>query len=251
MNEKDDKFVFSFNLPPKGENLKAFTSQETEDWLKKELEESGGNDVHILNQMFDFYSTINNYEQAISCAQRLLAISENTEEEISILVRLGVLGERVQNYSFAESCYRNALKLGIPANEKGYWVYNNLGYCLNMLGRHSEAEQFLKQAITLCPEYYNAYKNLGICHQGLGRYIDAVEQFIVSTHKNAADCRSLGHLESLIAEHPELYDKIPGLESKIKICMDAVAHAKSMIPDFDGFWRNLRSKQDQEREDQT
>lgn len=249
--EKDNSFSLSFVLPPKGEGYRALTAAETEAWLKKELQERGGADVHILTQMLTFYSSVNNFQKALSIGGRLLDLTDDVEQEAAILLRMGVAGERVEEYAFAAGCYKEALELDISDIETKYWLLNNLGYCLNKLERYSEAGRYLEQAIVLSPARCNAYKNLGLCYQGLGRLVEAVEQFLRATHLNAADERSMNHLASLVSDNPELFVLVPELEDKINTCIDAVAHAKSMMPDYAKYWQSLRKERSEEEEDQT
>ena len=198
-----------------------------------------------------FYIKTWQTKKSWSCAQQLMELTTNTEERATLFVRLGCIGEQMSDYAMAESFYRDSLRIGARGFMREYWAYNNLGYCLNQLGRPAEAQPYLNRAITLDPTRSNAFKNLGLCYQGLERFPDAVEMFIEATRANATDDRSLVHLDALIESYPALYEQVPELDVKVKMCRDAVDSARSMQPDFDDWWRNRRTKQDTENEDQT
>jgi hypothetical protein len=89
----------------------------------------------------------------------------------------------------------------------------------------------LGEAVNISPYQSNAFKNLGVVFQGLGKYERAVVCFHAATKANAADARSLMHLQKLVKEHPELYKTIPTLESILDGCQSAVAYVREHRPD--------------------
>jgi tetratricopeptide (TPR) repeat protein len=111
-----------------------------------------------------------------------------------------------------------------------YFINNNLGYSLNMLGKFDEGEPFCRAAICIDAQRPNAFKNLGIACRGQGRYIEAADCFVKATQVDASDSRSLKLLEELIEQHPELsFD----FGSQIELCRHAVqlAHQqRALIP---------------------
>ena len=251
MDQNDKEFMFRINGLPSGEDYRALTAGEAEELLLERLKESEGQDAKILNDLLNFYIKTWQTKKAWSCTQQLMEMTTNTEERADLFVQFGCIGEQMNDYAMAESFYRDSLRIGARGFMREYWAYNNLGYCLNQLGRPAEAQPYLNRAITLDPTRSNAFKNLGLCYQGLERFPDAVEMFIEATRANATDGRSLVHLDALIESYPALYEQVPELDVKVKMCRDAVDSARSMQPDFDDWWRNRRTKQDTENEDQT
>jgi tetratricopeptide (TPR) repeat protein len=175
-------------------------------------------------------------------------MTTNTEERADLFVRFGCIGEQMNDYAMAESFYRDSIRIGAGGFKFEYWANNNLGYCLNQLGRPAEAKPYLNRAITLDPTRSNAFKNLGLCYQGLERFPEAVEMFIEAIRANATDGRSLVHLDALVESNPALFEQVPELDVKVEMCRAAVDRARSMQPDYDDWWRIRRAKQDTENE---
>jgi tetratricopeptide (TPR) repeat protein len=72
------------------------------------------------------------------------------------------------------------------------------------------------------PYRYNAHKNLGVALEGLGRYAEAAISYITASKLNPKDPRARKHLDVLVAAHPEVRRKIPGLKKQIDACRKAV-----------------------------
>jgi tetratricopeptide (TPR) repeat protein len=250
MVQKDDEFKFTIDGLPTGEHQRAVTAGEAEEFLLKKLEESKGEDAEVLYDLFVFYIQSRQPDKASLCGERLIEMTTNPEERSALFMGMGCVAEQKNDYASAEIFYRNSLRTGVSGTEHEYWAYNNLGYSLNQLGRPAEAEPYLHRAIAIDPTRCNAFKNLGLCYQGLGRFADAAVKFMEATRVNAADIRSLVHLDALVDDHPELYDQVPELEDNIEKCRSAVKLAQSVQPDFDEWWRKRRAEQDKENEDQ-
>ena len=101
-----------------------------------------------------------------------------------------------------------------------------LGYSLNQLGRHDEAEKWCRTAIELLPERHNAYKNLGISLEGQGQYGLAAEYYIEAVRRGPTDPRAFFHLEELWQEHPELSRELPDMETKIAKCREVLMQSR-------------------------
>lgn len=116
---------------------------------------------------------------------------------------LGMECENANDHETAAGFYR----LGIDSDpiEIGarYFLHNNLGYCLNRLRQHDEAEQMCLAAIGIDPRRFNAYKNLGLARQGQGKYPEAAALFLKAAHIFPFDLRSLDNLEEILADHKE------------------------------------------------
>lgn len=248
MNKNDKEFMFRIDSLPSGEDHRAVTAGEAEELLLERLKENEGQDPKILNELLDFYVYTHQTKKAWSCTQQLIEMTTNTEERADLLVRFGCIAEQMNDYAMAESFYRDSLRIGTGGFPFEYWANNNLGFCLNQLGRPAEAKPYLKNAIALDPTRSNGFKNLGLCYQGLERFPEAVEMFIEATRANAADDRSLVHLDALVKSNPALFKQVPELDVKVKMCRAAVDRARSMQPNFFDWWRNRRAKQDKKNE---
>ena len=83
---------------------------------------------------------------------------------------LGITKEQQEDYSAALSYYKKGLKLYAQIKNQdsrtAYFLHNNAGYCLNVQGKHSEAEKLCRKALEINPSLPNAFKNLGISLEG-------------------------------------------------------------------------------------
>jgi hypothetical protein len=57
---------------------------------------------------------------------------------------------------------------------------------------------------------------------------------------NAADGRSLKHLEGLYRRHPEIADEIQDFEALLESCRNAVAEAARHRPGLKAWWKRDR-----------
>jgi tetratricopeptide (TPR) repeat protein len=107
--------------------------------------------------------------------------------------------------------YARGLALQAAAVDVAYFLHNNRGYCLNILGRHADAEVHTRAAIAIDPERHNAHKNLGLALAGQGRFGEAARCFLEADRRCPPDIRARGHLTELLAENPELLAGDPSL----------------------------------------
>lgn len=136
--------------------------------------------------------------------RRLLDLVTNLEGKAQIVLALGQMAEQANDYLLAVSFYREALSMKPATSWTWYFIQNNLGYSLNQLGRHDEAEIYCRRAIATHPEFPNAHKNLGLALKGLQRLRDAAISFLTATHVQPLDHRATQHLRELLESHPEL-----------------------------------------------
>jgi tetratricopeptide (TPR) repeat protein len=122
----------------------------------------------------------------------------------------------------AVASYSRAFAL--PAREDSIWylLNNNLGYSLNRIGRHAEAEAYCRAAIAIDPERHNAHKNLGLSLQGQGRYLEAAHCLLRVARATKDDLRALGHLEDLLGQHEEIGKNHPEILEAAQECRETV-----------------------------
>ena len=242
MAEKEDAFFFRRESLPDGE---AMTAEEAEQFLLKQLEERNGKCKKTLWQLARVYSHMKRHEDALNCIYKLMQLSDEREENASFFLALGQLMEQMRDFPAAIEYYRGAFCLKPSRTRVWYLVHNNLGFCLNVLKRYDEAEGYLESAIKIDPSRSNAYKNLGLCFMGRGRFVKAIENFVAALRADASDPRTLGHLEELLADRPELFEKIPDLTKILTDCRRAVRAAHDCQPDFEKHWKELRMRKSQ------
>jgi tetratricopeptide (TPR) repeat protein len=159
MTKKDHIFFFRKESLPDGE---AITAEEAKDFLPKQLKERNGTCKKTLWQLARVYSKLKRHDEALNFIYKLLQLSDDKEENASFFLALGQLMEQTGDYQAAIEYYRGAFSLKPSNAAVWYLVNNNLGFCLNKLKRHREAEGYLDAAVKIDPTRPNAYKNLGL-----------------------------------------------------------------------------------------
>jgi tetratricopeptide (TPR) repeat protein len=150
---------------------------------------------------------------ALAYFEKAVAFTENPKTKAYCFLEMGKLAERHREYENAARFYSKAFELEPEGNETWYFLNNNLGYSLNQIGRHAEAEGYCRRAIAIDPSRHNAHKNLGLSLRGQGRYREAVASFIEAVKNDPADTRAMGHLEEMLECRQELYREIFGIET--------------------------------------
>ena len=233
------KFEFTIRRLQDGIPL---TGVEIERVLLDEIEESNGTSREAIWSLAVLYSRTGRQHEAAGCIARLRAMAVSDEEHARCQLAMGQLQEQLGNFEAAVLFYRGGLELPPGPGDAWYWLNNNLGYSLIQLGRPSEALALLGAAIAIDGTRSNAHKNLGLAHEHLGAYPLAARCFVEATQANASDPRSMRHLESLIAAHPEILADVPGLAETLAECRRAVEFATAQQPDARAHWQSLRDK---------
>lgn len=225
---------FNFRVPegPEGEVVE-LTAAEMERLLLERLEAATGNPTQAMWELAQFYKRDNRLDQASEVFNDLLGRVADLEIKAQIIFSLGQTAEKAGDYELAVRFYREAVGMEPCSPFTWYFIHNNLGYSLNRLGRFVDGERICRNAIAISPEPPNAHKNLGLALAGQGRYREAAESFIAATQAEAADPRSLRHLEALLAEHPELEFDFAGA---LDACRKAVAVAREAVEKVEAQW---------------
>lgn len=217
----------SYYLSREGDNveIKKITFEVCEDFLLSKIEKSKeeNNDIELEKDTYrlaNFYERCDKLDQAINVYENLITITNDNKRLAYYLFSQGQLHERVNNFSTAINYYQKSFDILSESNQKiRYYIFNNCGYCYNVLKDFSRGEEYCRQAIDINPEKSNAYKNLGISFEGQNRFCEAVETYLEATRKNSSDRRALDLLMNLIFEHPEIKGEIQDLDQKIEICL--------------------------------
>ena len=221
---EDGAFHYSVpKTPPKGSKL--ITADQAEKILLEQLETHQHPEEQVLWELVRLYSETGRQQEALARAKQSLAIAKTPEQKASCYLGLGCLMEQIENFEAAIKNYSEAMTLEPADNATWYFIHNNLGYCLNQLGRFAEAEPYCRSAIEIEPRRCNAYKNLGISLEGQGDYADAANCYIKAVHENASDPRALKHLEELAEKHPAVTVDVPEFDAKLSDCRTAVKKA--------------------------
>jgi len=195
------------------------------------LQDSWGECQITLWDLVIFCSRTGQQERAVGFVERLLELSDNSDQRANCLLALALLTEEMEDYDSATACYEQVLELEELENITLYFLHNNFGYLLYQLGQFEEAEPHLERAISIDPELATGYKNLGLACEGLGRFEEAIECYITATQVEPCDARSLVHLENLLSRHPELFVRVPYLQRRMDWCREGVKIAQSDLPE--------------------
>lgn len=217
---KDFKFHFTTSEVPEG---RLMTADEAEVMLLRRLEDRGGACPDTLWDLARLYSITGRQQIALQYTQKLISRSDNLETIAEGYVAQGQLLEQISNWQAAIACYERALALRPTEPQYWYLAHNNLGYCLNQLGRYAEAEDYCRAAIEINPSRANAFKNLGLSLQGQGKLAAAARSFVDAVKANASDPRAAQHLQELVARHRAAVEaEIPDIDELLRESQGAV-----------------------------
>jgi tetratricopeptide (TPR) repeat protein len=200
------------------------TEQGAEKVLLDRLKQDGLTDdeyLFVLWQLACFYNSIPRVDLAEAIIP-LMTDSSGEESEALSCLRLGQLAEQRQDYGAGVEHYMGGLALKPINKYVSYFLHNNLGYCLNLQGKHVEAEHFCREAIAIESARANAYKNLGLALVGQGDVLGAAWTWIEATKIDASDVRSFHSVIQLMMEHPELDSQFTGIYKELEDCREAI-----------------------------
>jgi len=215
----DEGFNFTIPKQPQGTPISA---EEAEQLLLERLKKCESEFLDALWDLAYFNSRTGQQPVAQRYLERFIVNTDDPEKRAGSFLALGQLMEQMENYENAISFYSQAVSLEPENTPTWYLINNNLGYCLNIMGRFVEAEGYCRSAIKIDPDRQNAYKNLGISLVNQGRHAEAARNFIAALRANAADPHALKLLEQLFVDFPEIADEIPDIEALIQRCQEAV-----------------------------
>ena len=161
--------------------------------------------------------------EALFCLKALLERTPYVQDKVWALYAMGQIMEQLSKYDQALTYYQEAANFCHRTYERFYWINNNIGYCLCMLGRYQEAEKYCRVALNTDKSRANAYKNLGLALEGQGRLREAVDYYITATKINAQDVRAANHLEKLLRNNPSLDNEF---NVALKECKEIIREAR-------------------------
>jgi tetratricopeptide (TPR) repeat protein len=191
---------------------------------------TGENSPEDLKRMlWGFVRECNEAEKsdgAIVYIEKILTLEDDPDARARCFLMMGRLFEKTRDFPAAVAAYSRAFVLPTREDDTWYFLNNNLGYSLNQIGRHDEAEAYCRAAIAIDPERHNAHKNLGLSLQGQGRYLEAARCLLTAVQARPDDFRALDHLEDLLAQHEEIGRDHPELLEAAQKCREAVRTAR-------------------------
>jgi len=169
------------------------------------------------------------YGEAIFCLKELLERSLYVHEAVWALYAMGQIMEQLSKFDQALTYYQEAATFCHRTYERFYWINNNIGYCLCMLGRYKEAERHCRLALDKDKDRANAYKNLGLALEGQNRLREAIDAYITATKINAKDVRATKNLEKLFKKHPELHEEYNESLEECKLMIECAKDEQAEI----------------------
>lgn len=179
--------------------------------LLDNIKQSGNSDAAV-EELIDFYVKENVPEKAVAYLVKRAAKTEDVEKVAYYALIMGTDMEHQEKYGQAILFYSYGLSLKPETVDIQYFLNNNMGYSMNILGYHPEAQVHCELAIQINPNRHNAYKNLGISLQEQGSYTEAACNFMQAVRIYPDDPRALKHLEDLLDKHPEVVSEVEGIE---------------------------------------
>jgi tetratricopeptide (TPR) repeat protein len=186
-------------------------SQDTEQLLLERLKNSSTDDDYFRWMLFvvGFYRGINKIEAATELLQGFITASKNPEQSAHCHLALGQIATDEQRFETALTHFILALELSPKKRKVLYVLHNNIGYCLNRLGRFAEGEKHCRTAIDIDWTRASGYRNLGVTLHGQGNIIGAAWVLAEAVKTDAADNRARVLLEKLIASNPSISIQCP------------------------------------------
>jgi tetratricopeptide (TPR) repeat protein len=179
-------------------------SQNTEQLLLERLKNSSTEDDYFRWMLFvvGFYRGINKIEAATELLAGFIAAGKNLEHSAHCHLALGQIATDEHQFEAALKHFSAALDV-LPKKRKVLYVLeNNIGYCLNQLGRFLEAEKHCRTAIDIDWTRASGFRNLGVSLHGQGNNIAAAWALVEAAKSDFADDRARLLLEKLIMSNP-------------------------------------------------
>jgi tetratricopeptide (TPR) repeat protein len=167
------------------------------------------------------------YDGAFGYVEKISTLEQDPDARAHCFLTMGQLFEGKRDFQAAVDAYSRAFTLPARENDTWYFLNNNLGYSLNQIGDHDEAEPRCRTAIAINPDRHNAHKNLGISLQGQGRYLEAAQSLLRAARVAREDTRALDHLENLLSQHEEIGTDHPEILQAVQECREVVRKARA------------------------
>jgi tetratricopeptide (TPR) repeat protein len=185
--------------------------QDTEKLLLERLENSKTEDDYFRWLLFvvSFYRGIQKIEPATALLKRFIDSRQNDEQKAHCHLTLGQIATDEQRFEAALEHFKAALALTPKTKKVVYVLHNNVGYCLNILGRYAEGERHCRLAIEVDWTRASGYRNLGVSLKGQGSLTGALWALVEAAKLDVSDDRARVLLRDLIAANPDLVLRCP------------------------------------------
>ena len=184
---------------------------DTETLLLARLENSATSDDYFRWMLFvvGFYRGISKLDAAAQLLNSFIEISKDPEQSAHCYLALGQIATDEQRHDLALEHFKAALELAPKKRKVLYVLHNNIGFCLNSLGRFFEGERHCREAITIDWTRASGYRNLGLSLNGQKNHVGAAWALAEAVKADQTDHRARELLEKLLALHPVLVLQCP------------------------------------------
>jgi tetratricopeptide (TPR) repeat protein len=184
---------------------------DTERLLLNRLENSTTDEDYFRWMLFvvGFYRSINKIDAAVQLIEAYIKVSKDVEQSAHCYLALGQIATDDQCYDIALGHFSAALDLAPQKRKVVYVLHNNIGYCLNSLGRFDEGEKHCRTAIEIDCKRASGYRNLGISLNGQRNIVGSAWALVEAIKVDQTDNRARVLLEKLLALHPVLGIQCP------------------------------------------
>jgi tetratricopeptide (TPR) repeat protein len=185
--------------------------QDTEGLLLDRLKSSKTDEDYFRWLLFvvGFYRGVNKPDAAVRLLEGFVDLGKNPEQSAHCHLALGQIATDEQKHDIALRHFSAALELAPKKPKVIYVLHNNIGYCLNHLGRFLEGEKHCRIAIEMDWARASGYRNLGVSLQGQGNIIGAAWALAEAVKTDRADSRARNLLDRLIAANPNIGIQCP------------------------------------------
>lgn len=186
-------------------------SPDTETLLLERLKNSTTEEDYFRWMLFvvGFYRGINKIDAASELLQGFLKMSKDIEQSAHCYLALGQIATDQQRIDAALRYFTMALELAPKKRKVLYVLHNNIGFCLNRLGRFTEGEKHCRTAIDIDWTRASAYRNLGASLEGQKNPAGAAWALAEAIKADGSDNRARLLLEKLVAAHPAMVVHCP------------------------------------------
>ena len=184
---------------------------DTETLLLGRLENSATSEDYFRWMLFvvGFYRSTSKTDAATRLLEGFIGLSKDAEQSAHCYLALGQIATDEQRHETALNHFSAALDLAPKRRKVVYVLHNNIGYCLNSLGRFTEGEQHCRAAIEIDWTRASGYRNLGVSLNGQKNILGAAWAFVEAVRADEADNRARGLLEKLLTIHPAIGIRCP------------------------------------------
>jgi tetratricopeptide (TPR) repeat protein len=186
-------------------------SPDTETILLERLKNSATDEDYFRWLLFvvGFYRGVNKIDAATELLQGFLKMSKDIERSAHCYLALGQIATDQERIEVALKYFTTALELAPKKRKVLYVLHNNIGFCLNRLGRFAEAEEHCRTAIDIDWTRASAYRNLGASLEGRKDLAGAAWALAEAVKADGSDNRARLLLERLVAAHPAIILRCP------------------------------------------